>query len=58
MQKNLQYAIVGKFLCGKPDISTLRKNILSQYGINQEYNIGVLDTRHVSIRLTSLEDFV
>ncbi|KAH0707961.1 hypothetical protein KY290_009561 [Solanum tuberosum] len=57
-QENLQYAIIGKFSYGKPDIIELRRTIPGQCGIKSECTIGVLDTRHILIRLTSLEDYV
>ncbi|KAH0664937.1 hypothetical protein KY285_026143 [Solanum tuberosum] len=58
IQENLQYAIIGKFSYVKPDIMELRKTIQNQCGIKSECTIGVLDTRHILIRLTSLEDYV
>lgn len=58
MKENLQYAIVGKFSYGKPDIAELRKQIPSQCGIKSECTIGVLDMRHILIILTSFEDYV
>ncbi|KAG5611236.1 hypothetical protein H5410_022517 [Solanum commersonii] len=57
-QENLQYAIIEKFSYGKPDIIELRRTIPGQCGIKSECTIGVLDTRHILIRLTSLEDYV
>ncbi|KAG5604333.1 hypothetical protein H5410_025825 [Solanum commersonii] len=57
-QENLQYAIIGKFSYGKPDIKELRRTIPGQCGIKSECIIGVLDTRHILIRLTTMEDYV
>lgn len=57
-QQNLQYAIIGKFYYGKLDIMELRKSIPNQCGIKGECNIGVLDSRHILIRLEVLEDYV
>ncbi|KAG5618380.1 hypothetical protein H5410_018204 [Solanum commersonii] len=56
--KTSEYAIIGKFSYGKPDIVELRKTIPGQCGIKSECTIGVLDSRHILIRLTSLEDYV
>ncbi|WMV58972.1 hypothetical protein MTR67_052357 [Solanum verrucosum] len=56
--ENLYYAIIGKFSYGKPDIMELRKTIPGQCGIKSICTIGVLDTWHILIRLTSLEDYV
>ncbi|WMV43302.1 hypothetical protein MTR67_036687 [Solanum verrucosum] len=58
IQENLQYAIIGKFSYGKPDITELRRTLPGQCGIKSECVIGVLDTRHILIRLTNLEDYV
>lgn len=55
---NLQYAIVGKFSYGKPEVNELRRATLSQCGIKGDCNIGVLDTKHILIRLKILEDYV
>uniref|UniRef100_A0A0V0IDF8 Putative ovule protein n=1 Tax=Solanum chacoense TaxID=4108 RepID=A0A0V0IDF8_SOLCH len=57
-QENLQYAIIGKFSYGKPEIQELRRSIPGQCGIKSECTIGVLDTRHILIRLTTMEDYV
>ncbi|KAF3655827.1 hypothetical protein FXO38_14505 [Capsicum annuum] len=58
IQENLQYAIIGKFSYGKPDVNELRKVIPKQYVIKGECLIGVLDTRHILIRLNQLEDYI
>ncbi|KAH0713321.1 hypothetical protein KY289_009280 [Solanum tuberosum] len=58
IQENLQYAIIGKFSYGKPVIMELRKTIPGQCGIKSECTIGVLDSRHILIRLNNLEDYV
>ncbi|KAH0707208.1 hypothetical protein KY285_011769 [Solanum tuberosum] len=58
IQENLQYAIIGKFSYGKPDVQELRKTITGQCGIKSDCMIGVLDTRHVLIKLTTMEDYV
>ncbi|XP_055801899.1 uncharacterized protein LOC129871059 [Solanum dulcamara] len=58
VKENLQYAIIGKFSYGKPDVQELRKTIPGQCGIKSECTIGVLDARHILIRLTTMEDYV
>ncbi|KAH0699009.1 hypothetical protein KY284_013224 [Solanum tuberosum] len=58
VQENLQYAIIGKFSYGKPEIQDLRRSIPGQCGIKSECTIGVLDQRHILIRLTTMEDYV
>ncbi|WMV55379.1 hypothetical protein MTR67_048764 [Solanum verrucosum] len=57
-QKNLQYAIIGKFSYGKPEVQELRRTLPRQCGIKSECTIGVLDNKHILIRLTTMEDYV
>ena len=57
-QENLQYAIIGKFSYGKAHIDVLRKIIPSQCGIKSQCIIGVLDERHILIRLHAIEDYI
>lgn len=54
---NLQYAFIGKFSYDKPNIDELRRVIQSQYGIKSSWITGVLDTRHILLRLSTLEDY-
>lgn len=58
IQENLQYAIVAKLSYGRYDITDLRRSIPGKCGIQSEFTIGVLDVRHILIRLMSLEDNV
>lgn len=58
IHENLQYAIIGKFSYGKPDVTELRKAIPNQCRIKGDCTIGVLDSRHVLIRLAILEDYI
>ncbi|KAH0706081.1 hypothetical protein KY285_010613 [Solanum tuberosum] len=58
IQENLQYAIIEKFSYEKPEIGELRKTLPKHCGIKGESTIGVLDSRHILIRLSLLEDYV
>ncbi|KAG5611101.1 hypothetical protein H5410_022382 [Solanum commersonii] len=58
VNENLQYAVVGKFSYGWPDIQELRKIIPKQCGLKGECNIGLLTNIYVLIRATLLEDYV
>lgn len=58
IQEYLRYAIIGKFSYGKPDIQELTKTIPGQCGIKCDCTICMLDTRHVLIRLTMMEDYM
>lgn len=56
--KNLQYAIVGKFSYGWPDIAELREQIPKYCVIKGESKIRFIRNGHVLIRLELVEDFV
>ncbi|KAF3680864.1 hypothetical protein FXO37_03130 [Capsicum annuum] len=58
LQENLQYAVIGKFSYGRPEINALRKIIPTQRGIKGEFTIGVMDSRHILIRLNQFEDYM
>ncbi|KAH0743284.1 hypothetical protein KY290_031277 [Solanum tuberosum] len=54
----LQYAVMGKFSYGWPDIQELRRLIPKQCNLKGEVNIGLLSNRYVLIRASLLEDYV
>ncbi|WMV47242.1 hypothetical protein MTR67_040627 [Solanum verrucosum] len=56
--ENLQYAVIGKFSYGWPQLEELRKLIPSQCQIKGTCQIGLLRNKHVLIRLELFEDFV
>ncbi|WMV53891.1 hypothetical protein MTR67_047276 [Solanum verrucosum] len=58
IKQNLEFAIIGKFSHGWPDLEFLRKAIPSQCGIKGECMIGLLRNRHVLIRLSYMEDYI
>lgn len=58
IKENLQYAVVGKFSYGWPDIKELRRLIPKQSELKGESNIGLLRNKYVLIRATLLEDYV
>lgn len=58
INKNLEYAVVGKFSYGWPDIQDLRKLIPKQCELKGECKIGLLSNRYVLIRASLLEDYV
>ncbi|KAH0705670.1 hypothetical protein KY289_010746 [Solanum tuberosum] len=58
INENLEYAVIGKFSYGWPDIQALRKLIPKQCELKGECKIGLLSNRHVLIRATLLEDYV
>ncbi|KAG5616263.1 hypothetical protein H5410_016087 [Solanum commersonii] len=58
INENLEYAVIGKFSYGWPDIQELRKLIPKQCELKGECNIGLLSNRHILIRATLLEDYV
>lgn len=56
--ENLQYAVIGKFSFGWPQLEELRKMIRAQCHIKGDFQIGLLRNKHVLIRLELFEDFV
>ncbi|WMV10025.1 hypothetical protein MTR67_003410 [Solanum verrucosum] len=58
VNENLQYAVVGKFSHGWPNIQELRRLIPKQCELKGECNIGLLTNKYVLIRETLMEDYV
>ncbi|KAH0712380.1 hypothetical protein KY289_008339 [Solanum tuberosum] len=57
-KENLQYAVIGKFSYGMPEIRELRSIIPKQCEMKGECNIRLLGNRHVLIRAANMEDYV
>lgn len=59
-QSESQFSItlVAKFSAGRPPIQTIRDHINSSWGLQHHAVVGLLDPRHVMIRLASRESFV
>ncbi|WMV08879.1 hypothetical protein MTR67_002264 [Solanum verrucosum] len=58
IMENLQYAVIGKFSCGCPELDELRRIIPKQCNIKGACQIGLLRHRHVLMRFELFEDFV
>ncbi|KAH0650566.1 hypothetical protein KY284_030478 [Solanum tuberosum] len=58
INEDLQFAVIGKFSYGWPDIQDLRRLIPKQCELKGDVNIGLLSNRYVLIRTTLLEDYV
>ncbi|XP_060194982.1 uncharacterized protein LOC132624180 [Lycium barbarum] len=58
IKEKLQYAVMGKFSYGWPDVKELKTLIPKQCGLKGEAIIGLLSNRYVLIRASSLEDYV
>lgn len=58
MNENLQYAVIGKFSYGWPEIQDLRRIIPKPCELKGEVNIGLLRNRYILIRASKLEDYV
>ncbi|KAG5570894.1 hypothetical protein H5410_060660 [Solanum commersonii] len=56
--EELEYAVIGKFSYGWPDIQELRKIIPKQCELKRNVNIGLLCNRPVLIRASRMEDYV
>lgn len=53
-----QYAVIGKFSYGWPDIHELRRLLPKQCGLKSECTIGYLSNRYILIRASCMEDYV
>lgn len=58
INENLQFAIVGKFPYGWPELTKLREQIPVQYGVKADCKVGFLHNKHVLIRLELMKDFI
>lgn len=58
INKDLHYAVIGKFSYGWPEIQDLRRLIPKQCELKGEVNIGLLSNRHILIQASRLEDYV
>ncbi|WMV47178.1 hypothetical protein MTR67_040563 [Solanum verrucosum] len=58
INENLEFAVIGKFSYGWPDIQELRKLIPKQCELKGECKIGLLSNKHIMIQATLLEDYV
>lgn len=56
--KDLQYAVVGKFSYDWPDIHELKKLIPKKCEFKADVNIGLLSNRYALIRASRSEDYV
>ncbi|KAG5605343.1 hypothetical protein H5410_026835 [Solanum commersonii] len=55
--EGLQFAVIGKFSYGWPDLEDLRNQILKQCKIKGECKIGLLRHIHILMRFNLMEDF-
>ncbi|WMV38471.1 hypothetical protein MTR67_031856 [Solanum verrucosum] len=58
INKNLKYAVIGKFSYGWLDIQDLCKLIPKQCELKGDYNNDILSNRHILIRMPLLEDYI
>ncbi|PIN11890.1 hypothetical protein CDL12_15503 [Handroanthus impetiginosus] len=56
LSKPFNFALIGKFSHGYPPMQTLRLK-MAGFGLKGDFNIGVLNIKHVLIRLTLEEDY-
>ncbi|KAK4337526.1 hypothetical protein RND71_042013 [Anisodus tanguticus] len=57
-QQELEYAVVGKFSYGWPEISVLRTSIPKQCELKGAVKIGLLCNRHILLRCSLFEDYM
>lgn len=58
INKNLQYAIIGKFSYGWSEIQDLRKLIFKQYELKRDCKIELFSTQYILTRASLLEVYV
>lgn len=58
INEDLEYAMIGKFSYGWPDIHELRKLIPNQCALKWECKIELLCNRHILIRESLMEGYV
>lgn len=58
IKEDLQYAVVGKFAHGWPEMDDLRDAIPKQCNIKSKCKIGLFRNRHILIRLYLKEDYI
>ncbi|WMV08972.1 hypothetical protein MTR67_002357 [Solanum verrucosum] len=58
VNEDLEYAVVGKFSYGWPNIQELWKIIPKQCELKGDVNIGLLCNRYVLIRASTMEDYI
>lgn len=58
INENLEFAVIGKFSYGWPEIQELRRLIPKQCDLKGECKIGLLSNRHILIRASLVEDYV
>ncbi|KAG5610931.1 hypothetical protein H5410_022212 [Solanum commersonii] len=56
--ENLQFAVIGKFSCGWPELDDLKVQIPKQLHIKGDCTIDLLSNRHLLIILSQMEDFI
>lgn len=58
VNENIEFAVIGKFSYGWPEIQDLKILIPKQCEMKGECKIGLLCNRHVLIRSLLMEDYV
>ncbi|KAH0696036.1 hypothetical protein KY289_013518 [Solanum tuberosum] len=58
VEEDLQYAVIGKFTYGWPEMQDLRTLIPKQSELKGKVNIGLLCNRYVLIKASNLKDYV
>lgn len=52
-----QFTLIAKFLRGRPTMETIRIHINEKWGLQQVAIVGLIDARHILIKLANAEDF-
>ncbi|KAJ8571072.1 hypothetical protein K7X08_038044 [Anisodus acutangulus] len=58
MIEKLNFAVVGMFSYGWPELEEIRIQVPKQCGIKGDYKVGLFRRRHILMRFELLEDFI
>ncbi|KAK6791025.1 hypothetical protein RDI58_010106 [Solanum bulbocastanum] len=58
IEENLKYALIANLSHGRPKLPNLRKILPQQLGFKGEFNIGLLESKHVLLGFTLKEDYI
>lgn len=56
MASSLQFALIGKFTTGCPSFSVLKQRFTG-FGLSGPYKVGLINFKHIVIRLSNAEDY-
>ena len=58
LSSKFQQALIGKCAYGKPSLGVIREFIITRWNPRGDFQVGILDPRHILIRFELYEDYV